>query len=213
MTGIRSAALTLFASAAALSAGLCLAEAPPVVPEWSAERGLSSKPPAGTGITLGSLRITLEQTKLTQVQQALGGRIAHHGDAGDSLYWLCYTLPEMKQRLWLAYDEMGAGSINHIYAAVSTQPASQSCPVPKVAIKQPPALDNGLWLGATQAQVNSTLGKPTLRHGRWQTFLQWRKQPSVHQGKKVESDLLNDVDLTMSNGRVNVLHAHQVESY
>ena len=196
-----------------LSAGICFAEAPPAVPEWSSEHGLSVKPPAGTGITLGELRITLEQTELKQVQQTLGGKIDHKGDAADSLYWLCYTLPGMNQRLWLASDEMGAGSINHIYAVAGTQPASQSCPAPKIAVKQAPALDNGLWLGASQKQVNSLLGKPTLRKGRWLTFLQWRKKTATYQGKQVEADLLNNVDLAMNNGRVAILHAHQVESY
>lgn len=83
-------------------------DGPAAVVDWPAT--LSSPP--STGITLDSLRIDFERTSLSDVRNAVGvGHISRQGDAGDSVTWLCYTLPAAQgaSRLWLTSGEMGGG--------------------------------------------------------------------------------------------------------
>lgn len=55
---------------------------------WKAT--MKSRP--ATGLGMGSLRVRLEKTTLDDVRRAASvGDIAHQGDAGESIYWLCYT--------------------------------------------------------------------------------------------------------------------------
>lgn len=68
-----------------------------------------------TGITLGALHVQFEQTTLERVLKTIGtGQIAHHGDAGNSVSWLCYTVPNQDgaSRMWLTSGEMGGGQDN-----------------------------------------------------------------------------------------------------
>ena len=47
---------------------------------------------------LGKFRITFEKTTLSEVMLAvLGGTVLRKGDAGASLYWLCYSNPGVVQ--------------------------------------------------------------------------------------------------------------------
>lgn len=41
-------------------------------------------------LTVGRLKIVLEQTSLSEVQMRLGGKLGRIGDAGGSVRWLCY---------------------------------------------------------------------------------------------------------------------------
>ena len=60
---------------------------------------------------LGNLRITFEKTTLNEVMLAVSaGTILHEGDAGDSVYWLCYGDPGAAHmdRIWIqSSGEMG----------------------------------------------------------------------------------------------------------
>jgi hypothetical protein len=59
---------------------------------------------------LDQYRIRFEETGLRDVMPRAGGYIQHQGDAGENIYWLCYTIADGKpaQRLWIiASGEMG----------------------------------------------------------------------------------------------------------
>jgi hypothetical protein len=83
---------------------------PPQLPfgdlDWEAH---VHKAPA-VGLRMGRLTVSFEKTPLREVMRNAGGVIAHQGDAGESVYWLCYTIVEKKhsERLSLtASGEMG----------------------------------------------------------------------------------------------------------
>ena len=56
------------------------------------------------GLTMGSLKIQYEETTLPEVLKAIkSGSIQHQGDAGGSVYWLCYTVLKdgYNARIWI----------------------------------------------------------------------------------------------------------------
>ena len=60
---------------------------------------------------MGDFYAEFERTTLDEIRQAVGaGEIAHQGDAGDGMYWLCYTNFDSKhsERIWVtSHGEMG----------------------------------------------------------------------------------------------------------
>src|ERR1700754_4305302 len=56
--------------------------------------------------SLGAFAGRFEETRLGAVREAVGeGTIQHQGDAGGSIYWLCYR--RAQHRLWVVSGEMG----------------------------------------------------------------------------------------------------------
>jgi hypothetical protein len=124
---------------------------------WAA----SMQGPPSAGLTLGAFTVQLEKTTLAQVMDMTAvGTIANQGDAGESTYWLCYTLPEANERVWITSGgEMGGPEhkITHIIAQKlkSAQP-SADCPSLPTRLR-PVSLSNHLWLGSTNADVQKAL--------------------------------------------------------
>lgn len=114
-----------------------------------------------SGATLGDYHLRFEETTLAQIQQTIkvNSGIAHQGDAGDSIYWLCYTLPAKHagQRLWLiASGEMGGPE--HSITELAVQRANGATPTadcPALPSRfQPVKLDNStVWPGQTQDEA------------------------------------------------------------
>lgn len=72
---------------------------------------------APSGFSLGHSHVRFEQTTLGDIVSLVGaGAIAHQGDAGESLYWICYTIPEAQQsgRVWILADGEMGGPEHHI---------------------------------------------------------------------------------------------------
>src|SRR6188472_1803930 len=93
----------------AIPADDCSAQTPPPpVDEHAFER----VPPTvvkklATRFSLGAFAGRFEETPLGAVRKAVGeGTIQHQGDAGGSIYWLCYR--RAQHRLWVvSHGEMG----------------------------------------------------------------------------------------------------------
>lgn len=85
--------------------GSVLAETPPPkLPSDNISWPASMKRPPTRGIVLGKLSVAFEKTALAEVLEAAPrGFIQHQGDAGDSIYWLCYTRAgaDVAYRLWI----------------------------------------------------------------------------------------------------------------
>src|SRR5579863_4413362 len=80
--------------------GLCLgaaamtATSPPVIDAHISESAAAWRAVAkpSDGLSIGTLKVQLEQTTLSEVLRTVGsGSINHQGDASESIYWLCYT--------------------------------------------------------------------------------------------------------------------------
>jgi hypothetical protein len=163
--------------------------------------------------TFGAFVVQFEKTTLAQVMsEASIGTIAHRGDAGDSVYWLCYSQPTIGVRIWIISNgEMGGAS--HAVTGViaeqfeSVQP-SVDCPALPVQL-HPPSLANHLWLGSTDAAFQNVLGMPSHQAGAWRTFdFQGKKQGKCEGGYDVYNWLWTQSD----KGRVNRIDAGQVTS-
>jgi hypothetical protein len=153
-------ALLLFAVPALACPGDAIP--PPREPETSASPATLARDPA-PGLRLGALAIELEKTTFASLLEAIGtGRLDHHGDAGESLYWVCYTWQAGGQRLWLTSGEMNGGEYIDGLTAIALRGEAMPTPAcPELPARFTPVVASGVpWLGATEAQVRSELGEP-----------------------------------------------------
>ncbi len=185
---------------------------PPAQPfdaiSWKARS--ESKP--ASELRLGNFVIHFEETTLADVQRAVGaGSIDHQGDAGESIYWLCYTAKN--EHIWIvAHGEMGGSS--HAVTGVSAQrspgaKAENDCPLlpPKLL---PVSLQQGLWLGFTETEASKVLGAPSYSEGAWRSFDYQAKIPG-----KCEPDgfdIGNWLLMKLNGGRADTIIAGQVTS-
>jgi len=163
--------------------------------------------------TLGAFVIQFENTTLAQVlSEASIGTIAHQGDAGDSVYWLCYTQPGAGVRIWIISNgEMGGDrhSVTGVAAEqFKTAQPSTDCPALPVQLR-PVSLANRLWLGSTDVEIQRVLGTPSHQAGAWRTFdFQGKRQGKCEGGYDVYNWLWTRSD----KGRVNRIDAGQITS-
>ena len=187
---------------------------PPPIPN---ER-IIGMPSAGTkpttGVQLGALQVVWETTLLAQVTRAIGaGAIQHEGDAGESAYWLCYTIAgERAQRIWLIADgEMGGPeqSVTRVAAEESTDgEASLDCPrLPKTFL--PVTLGHGLWIGADEHSVSKAIHALPHVVGPLRSVQYHSKVPGKCEGG---FDQLNWLEYKIDHGRVTAIWAGQVTS-
>ncbi len=125
-----------------------------------------------SGITLGRWSIDFERATLPEILSRVAiGEIQHAGDAGESLYWLCYTVAgKAPARLSItSHGELG-GAERAVTGVVlvklkSGQPAS-GCPAlpPRIL---PAALQGNLWTGMQEGSVIKRLGAPSYRNREW----------------------------------------------
>jgi hypothetical protein len=119
-------------------------------------------------LNVAGIPITLENTKLEEVQKRLGGTIGDRGDGGDSLAWLCFhgTNEDGRWILWLTSDEMGGLSyINGFFWSqlASNEMPDRSCrtlPIENAVIELPVSIK----LGIAQEEMAKVLGQPTFEH-------------------------------------------------
>lgn len=125
---------------------------------------------------MGSFNVKFERTTLNMVVHAVGrGEIAHLGEAGTSVYWLCYTVPRARhiERVWIAADgEMGGEehAITQITAQeVPSTAGIEDCPYLPEAVR-PLSFSQGVWLGTQENQALNILGRPSHQENRWWVF-------------------------------------------
>lgn len=188
---------------------------PPATPfeqlNWKAT--MSRKPSAG--VRMGAFAVRFESTTLDDVRRAASvGQVSHRGDAGESVYWLCYTsvhAPRV-ERIWIVAD--GAmGGAKHYVTGISAEVlpggrASADCPALPTRLT-PLSLDNNVWLGAREGAATARLGAPSYRKGGWRSYDFQGREPGQCAGG---FDFISWVRLHVQSGRVNSLHAGQVTS-
>jgi hypothetical protein len=198
------------------SFNVCAETPPPATPfdamTWKAT--LERKP--STTLRMGTLRVRLEQTTLDDVRRAASaGKVAHRGDAGDSIYWLCYTgaTREPAERIWIvSHGEMG-GSAHYVTdisaEAISNGHATADCPALPKRLGAV-SLANHLWLGASERAATMRLGTPSYQNGAWRSYDFAGKVGGHCPGG--DFDLSALVMLHVQNGRVNSLWVSQTTS-
>ena len=155
-----------------------------------------------SGVKLGSLRVDLDETRLSAVQAAAGGEILSEGDASESSASLCYTLPAM--RLWL-WGSRASGDIWGVMA-VSIRPGNtgdKRCPsLPRTL--QPVVFDHGVALGMSQEQLTARLGAPSRIRGNAHEY-QFREDIKSRDG--YNCTLSNALEVRIRNGIVDAVRA------
>jgi hypothetical protein len=189
---------------------------PPIAPFDAITWKATMKQKPSTGLRMGAFRVRFERTTLDDVRRVASvGEIAHRGDAGESAYWLCYTIPGAAQaeRIWIvAHGEMGGREhyITNISAEfVPNGSATADCPALPNNLK-PLSLDNRLWLGASEGTALAKLGAPSYKKGAWRSYDFQGKVPGKCEGSGF--DLVAWLLLHFQNGRIKSLQVGQVTS-
>jgi hypothetical protein len=186
---------------------------PPVHPDdedWEAP--VSHKP--STGLLLGKYKVRYEETRLRDVMLRAGGYIQQQGDAGDNIYWLCYTIADGKpsQRLWIiASGEMGGpeNDITEVMGQVTAEQPTVDCPsLPKEL--QPVRLSSGLWLGAPETSPVVRQRKKPGNNGQWRGYYYLGKAPG--DCKPDGYDVGNSLAWSATDGVISTIAAGQVTS-
>ena len=117
-----------------------------------------------TRFSLGTFAGRFEMTKLGAVREAVGeGTIQHNGDAGDSIYWLCYR--HARHRLWIASNgEIGGPEhlVTEIVEELTEEDTRTSTDCAVIPEKFAPfVLDGKLHLGMSRLEVVTELGPPS----------------------------------------------------
>ena len=149
----------------AIPAENCAAQTPPPPTD---EYALERVPPTvvkrlATRFSLGAFAGRFEKTTLGAVREAVGaGTIQHQGDAGGSLYWLCYRRGQ--HRLWLSSGEIGGP--DHLVTEIVEELAGNDTGTPADCAVLPEkfaplVLDGKLHLGMSRSEVVKALGRPS----------------------------------------------------
>jgi hypothetical protein len=110
------------------------------------------KPPV-KAITVGSLKVTLQRTKLKDIQKVYGGTIQHDGDGAGRADWLCYGAPT--GNAWFISNALGGFEFVMMVAAETGKP-STACDTAPEKFALP---DFGIpGLGASTADLKATFG-------------------------------------------------------
>jgi len=201
---------------ALITSMVCAATPPPASPYEAYTWKALSKAKPSLGIKMGSFEVQYEKTTLAMVLDTVGrGEISHQGDAGGSIYWLCYTLqqPKRSERLWIiAHGEMG-GSKHAITSVVAKEIAStegtNDCPSLPEKL-QPVSFGKELWLGIEKEQALKILGRPSHQQEPWWVF---DYQGNVPGNCPPDGFFLtNWFFFESKNGRLVQIHAGQVTS-
>jgi hypothetical protein len=154
-----------FASTVWLTAADCAAQTPPPPID---EHAFEPVPPTvenrlATHFSLGAFAGRFEETPLGAVREAVGeGTIRQQGDAGGSIYWLCYR--RAQHRLWVASGPIGGP--DHLVTEVVEELAekgtetSTDCPIMPEKFA-PLVFDGKLHLGMSRLEVVTALGPPS----------------------------------------------------
>ncbi len=151
----------------AIPADGCSAQTPPPAVD---EHALERVPPTvkkrmATRFSLGGFGGRFEETRLGAVREAVGeGTIQHQGDAGGSIYWLCYRR-NAQHRLWVVSSgEMGGADhlVTEIVEELTEKDAGASTDCAIIPEKfSPVVFDSKLHLGMSRQEVITALGSPS----------------------------------------------------
>ena len=185
---------------------------------WTAK--VATQPAAR--LTLGQFQVIFERTQLGEVAAAAGGAIAHRGDAGNSIRWLCYDLDgrRRRQRIWIVSggemggrDQLITGIVAGVVKAGPRAPHSadlaKACPALPVTLL-PVTFNNGVWLGMPVTSLAAMFGAPPGTLGSWSGYRYEHRGDGTC--KPNGFDVLNSLQWQSAGGVVTAIDAGQVSS-
>lgn len=117
-----------------------------------------------TEITVGSVKVDLQRTRLATLKQQFGGNIQSDGDAA----WVCYFVDDTAT--WFISNALGGLEFVMMVAVQATSSMPSDCEEPNAKFKVP--VMNVPGLGATTAELKEAFGfagsgaKVAYRHDR-----------------------------------------------
>lgn len=152
---------------------------PPSFPLNVAPPATMKLPPI-TSVKFGDLDIQLESTKLNDVLKTINvGEIQHHGDASESVHWLCYSIfnGASPTRIWIMSGEIDGGYVGSVVARRINMEAksNQTCPELPSAF-QPVKFERGIWIQTNESEIKKSFGKPSLIVNDWIHYNSERKK-------------------------------------
>jgi hypothetical protein len=194
-------------------------QAMPVVPSSIQRVDATLDTVPAKGFSMGNFFVEFEKKTLDEIAgKLLHSTLQHRGDAGDSVYWLCYTIQRVgtSQRIWIISDgEMGGAehSITGIHASNNRAGAAPTTDCPALPIKfLPVTLDNHLWLGSSLTDIRKALGAAPDATKGWWSFRYDGKTGEVVNSKSVTYDLTSSLEIKLSRGLVTAISVHQIIS-
>lgn len=189
---------------------------PPHIPVSPTPPRAVLQPSPFNEMTMGGLHVLLEKTSLDEVRAAASaGVIAHLGDAGASIYWLCYTNLNATpaERIWLVSDgEMGGRehSVSSVIAQRSPGAhASADCPAMPATLA-PMKLESGIWLDTPPETARKILGAASFHSGNWESYDYQGKVPGSCAGAGF--DLTSSLMLRVAGKRIDTLRISRITS-
>jgi len=184
--------------------------------DWPNQWAPSLKFMPAKSIRFGRLIISFEKTTLAGVIRSVGhGTLLHQGDAGGSVYWVCYVRQHRAANtiIWIqSSGEMGGA--NHAITEVTARIESKRNNI-NGCQKLPRnfggiSLNDQIWLGSAASQAIQLFGTPSVRQSGWQLF--------EYQGKTGKGcapggfDIMNWVSIKAKHNMITVIDAGQITS-
>lgn len=158
-------------------------------------------------IDVAGLQVVLEKTSLLDIQKKTGGLIRHQGDAGGSLYFLCYnskynTIPI---QVWFFSGELGGeGHLIHgLYVqkgAYFTNLASSCTSIKENSISL--KIDDEFWIDQNMDVVNKKIGSHSSAEDGWNFYTHTSNEDNEYQKATI-------LGLELHNQRVKSLYLGQ----
>jgi hypothetical protein len=164
--------------------------------------------PMITKLHVSDWNIVLEETELEVVRAHLGGEIGSHGDASESLGWLCLYGSDEAGRwvLWLESGEIDGGSVGSFLwrrVGPNTRFDKRCRMLPKVGSRI--KLPIPIRLGTTETKALQILGRPTARHRHALVYVHEHEE-SIHNEPYTST---NTVVVEFRRGLVWAIEVHQ----
>lgn len=162
-----------------------------------------------SSLKVAGIPIVLEESKLEDVQKQFGGTIGDHGDAGDSLAWLCFHGDDGSGPwiFWLTSGEMGGLSVIDGFRwsrlAPDERPDNRCRLLPRENNKI--ELPFALHLGLTGQEIQKILGQPTLVRRNFLLFE--HEHPTVI--RKDPYTVLNTLVVVLQDNRVQTIDVYK----
>ncbi len=174
---------------------------PPTIPSLESLKETRVSVQPATSVSLGKLSISLESSTFADASVLGPAPVGQRGDASAFVMWVCFTLPQEVQRLWLTSSELGGRKyIDSLVAKVipSGTPATDDCPeLPKRFRRI--HIDHGVWLGTSLDALKRQFGSPTQNGDGTLNF--------TYIGTRGEFDVASILIVRLIDNKVVTLHA------
>jgi hypothetical protein len=166
-------------------------------------------------IRIGNFKAKFEKTTLGEILNSIGiGSIQHAGDAGESQYWLCYSLP--RQRIWLiSHGEMGGPHhrLTQVHSITNVLISQGNDACPRIPTRFQSISMNFGWLGTSRENLLKVLGQPSGSQDDRLIYYYAAKKPGLFRGQHVEWDVTGYVEAVIANNKISSLFASHITSY